>query len=87
MTERRHHSDKDGLLLKSPRDFCAYREAHDDSGLQAACSDGGASFVLTEERLLGLFRRASEEAYRSAAMKSLVDADDEELVKHRTSLR
>jgi len=85
VTERRQHSDKDGLLLKSPGDFCAYREARDDSHLPAA--DGEASFVLTEERLLSLLRRASEEAYRSAAGKSLVDVDDDELVKHRSSLK
>ena len=36
---------------------------------------------------MGLLRRANEEAYVSAVGKPQVDADDEELMKPRSSLR
>jgi len=69
VTERRQRSDIDGLLLKSPGDFCMYQDITEEPHLSAMRSDRGTPIVLTEEQLSSLFRRASEVAYTSTIRK------------------
>jgi len=64
-----------------------YQEIREEPHLPAVRSDGGTSFVLTEDRLFGLLRCASEEAYTSAVGKWSGDAVNEEPVKHHSSFR
>jgi len=87
VTERRQPRDNGSLLLKSPEDFKEPKGAWEGGHLPAARADGGAPFMLTEDKLLGLLRRASEEAYSSVVGRRYRDADEEESVKHRSSLR
>jgi len=87
VTERRQRSDNDGLLLKSPGDFCMYQDITEEPHLSAMRNDRGTPIVLTEEQLSSLLRRASEEAYTSTIGKWSGGADDEEPMKRRSGFR